>query len=227
MSQDSMSQTKQARFSDMDLRIGQTVQMILRGPVEHKYFTRLIGYVEPEFMMLQVPTDHGWLASVREGQSLAVRLFSGVSLFEFDTHITALLLNPRNYLLLAFPKEVRETRIRAHERVAVRLPIDIISAPVGKAVAGARLKDLSGGGAAVWASMALGEAGQRLLLGLNFDLKATGSHERVQMAGTLKSVQAQAEETTKSPGFLHGVQFDSVEPRILLLTNELPRGRSG
>ena len=75
MPQDSMSQTKPARFSDMDLRIGQTVQMILSGPVEHKYFTRLIGYVEPEFMMLQVPTDHGWLASVREGQSLAVRLF--------------------------------------------------------------------------------------------------------------------------------------------------------
>lgn len=220
-----MNQPQPARFSDMDLRIGQTVQMILQGPVEHKYFTRLIGFVESEFLMLQVPMENGWAVSLREGQSVSVRLFSGVSLFEFSTHVTALLLNPRNFLLLAFPKEVRETRIREYERVPVRMAIDIISAPVGKGLDGARLRDISGRGAAVWSPMALGEPGQRLLLGINFDLKATGSHERVQLAGTIRSAQAQADEAAGTAGFLQGVQFDSVEPRILLWVNELPRGK--
>jgi hypothetical protein len=220
-----MTQPQNAHFSDMDLRIGQTVQMILQGPVEHKYFTKLIGFVDSEFIMLQVPTEHGWAVSLREGQSLVIRLFSGVSLFEFDSRITALLLNPRNFLLLAFPRDVRETRIREYERVPVRICADVISAPVGKGLEGCRLKDISGKGAAVWSPRALGETGQRLLLGIDFDLKATGSHERVQMAGTIRSVQAQADEAAGTAGFLQGVQFDSVEPRILLWVNELPRGK--
>lgn len=220
-----MAQTQIARFSDMDLRIGQTVQMILHGPVEHKYFTKLIGFVESEFMMLQVPMENGWAVTLREGQSTTVRLFSGVSLFECDTRITALLLNPRNFLLLAFPKEVRETRIREHERVAVRLAVDVISAPAGKGLDGCRLKDVSGKGAAVWSPRALGQVGQRLLLGISFDLKATGSHERVQLAGTIRSSQPQPDDGNGASGFSQGIEFDSVEPRILLWVNELPRGK--
>ena len=47
-------------LGDMDLRIGQTVQLITRGKHPSKYYTRLIGHVEHEFIMLRVPVENGW-----------------------------------------------------------------------------------------------------------------------------------------------------------------------
>ncbi len=35
------------RLTDMNLRIGQAVQVILHGPQDYKHFTKLIGFVEP------------------------------------------------------------------------------------------------------------------------------------------------------------------------------------
>lgn len=48
------------RLSDLDLRIGQTVQLITRRPQPVKHYTRLIGHVEPEYLMLRVPVENGW-----------------------------------------------------------------------------------------------------------------------------------------------------------------------
>ncbi|MEY4447314.1 MAG: hypothetical protein RLZZ433_329, partial [Pseudomonadota bacterium] len=94
------AQNQTAEFAEMDLRIGQRVQLVLLDPYEEKHYTKLIGYVENEFVMLQIPQSKGWDVPLREGQSVEVRLFSGVSIFQFSTRIQAVLINPRNYVLL-------------------------------------------------------------------------------------------------------------------------------
>jgi len=214
------------RLMDLDLRIGQTVQLITRGPQPAKHYTRLIGHAEPDFLMLRVPVENGWTVTLDEGQSLDVRVFCGVSLYEFESRLQTLLLNPRNYMLLSCPSAIRETRLRSHERVQCALPVRIAQAPAWTGTAmqeGFRFQDLSGSGAALVGPQMLGEVGQSLQVELAFDLAATGTHERLLMGADVQSVQPLRDATGQTTGHLHGIRFHEVEPRILLLVSELQK----
>jgi c-di-GMP-binding flagellar brake protein YcgR len=214
------------KLADMDLRIGQTVQLITHGPQPSKHYTRLIGYVEPEFIMLRVPVENGWAVPLLEGQALDVRVFCGVALYEFECRLQAMLLNPRNYMLLSFPTHIRETRLRSHERVKCALPVSVMQS--GAAASGAaafQFQDLSGGGAALVGPQALGEPGQSLSVALDFQLAATGTQEHVVLEADIQSVQALRNQAGQTTAYHHGLRFHQIEPRILLLVNELQKPR--
>lgn len=214
------------RLTDLDLRIGQTVQLITRGPQPAKHYTRLIGHAEPDFLMLRVPVENGWTVTLDEGQSLDVRVFCGVSLYEFESRLQTLLLHPRNYMLLSCPLVVRETRLRSHERAQCALPVRIAQAPSlsgGAMHQGFRFQDLSGSGAALVGPQVLGEVGQSLQIELVFDLAATGTREQLVIGANVQSVQPVRDATGQTTGHLHGIRFHQVEPRILLLVNELQK----
>ena len=215
---------KSPRLTDLDLRIGQTVQLITQGPQPRKYYTRLIGYVDQEFIMLRVPVDKGWAVVLDEGQTLEVRVFCGVSLYDFETRLQTLLLHPRNYMLLSCPTSIRQTRFRSHERVQCALPVRIAQAPAGQAPhAGFQFQDLSGSGAALVGPQALGEPGQSLRVQLDFHLVATDTQEQVLLSAVIQSVQPLRNASGQTTGYHHGIHFEAVEPRILLLVNELLR----
>lgn len=214
------------RLKDLDLRIGQTVQIITRGPQPTKHYTRLIGHAEPDFLMLRVPVENGWTVTLDEGQTLDVRVFRGVSLYEFESRLQTLLLNPRNYMLLSCPVVIRETRLRSHERVQCALPVRIAQAPALSASewhAGFRFQDLSGSGAALLGPQVLGEVGQSVQVELVFDLAATGTHEQLVLGADLQSVQPWRDAGGQTTGHLHGIRFHQVDPRILLLVSELQK----
>ncbi|MEN9888455.1 MAG: hypothetical protein RL559_492 [Pseudomonadota bacterium] len=209
------------RLSDMDLRIGQTVQIITQGLHPNKHYTRLIGYVDPEFVMLRVPFENGWAVPLEAGQGLDVRVFCGVSLYDFECRLETLLLHPRNYMLLSCPTQIRQTRLRSHERAPCALPVQVLQSPQGPAAEGFRFQDLSGSGAALVGPTALGTPGQGIALALDFELSATGSHERVVFAAEIQSVQALRDAAGQTTGQLHGVRFAQTDPRVLLLVSEL------
>ena len=212
------------RLTDLDLRIGQTVQLITQGPQPRKYYTRLIGYVDHEFIMLRVPVENGWAVVFNEGQPFDVRVFCGVSLYDFQSRLQTLLLHPRNYMLLSCPAGIRQTRFRSHERVQCALPVQVVQAPSGQPVpAGYQFQDLSGSGAALVGPQALGEPGQALQLRLDFHLMATDTQEQVTLGGIIQSVQPLRSPAGQTTGHHHGIRFEAVEPRILLLVNELLR----
>jgi len=214
------------RLNDLDLRIGQTVQLITRGPQPAKHYTRLIGHAEPDFLMLRVPVENGWTVTLDEGQSLDVRVFCGVSLYEFETRLQTLLLHPRNYMLLSCPSVIRETRLRSHERAQCALPVRIAQAPALPALsmhAGFRFQDLSGSGAALAGPQVLAEVGQSIQVELAFDLAATGTHELLVLGADVQSVQPLRDATGQTTGHLHGIRFHAVDPRILLLVSELQK----
>lgn len=214
------------RLSDLDLRIGQTVQLITHGPQPAKHYTRLIGHVEPEFLMLRVPVENGWSVTFDEGQRFDVRVFCGVSLYEFETRLQALLLQPRNYMLMSCPSTIRETRLRSHERVQCALPVRIARAPSLPQQAphsGYRFQDLSGSGAALVGPQPLGEVGQSLEVELAFSLAATGTQEQLVLGADIQTVQPLRDAAGHATGYLHGIRFHHVEPRVLLLVNELQK----
>lgn len=215
------------RLADLDMRIGQTVQLITHGPQPRKYFAPLIGFVEREFIMLRVPLENGWAVQFNEGELLDVRVFCGVSLYEFQVRLQTLLLNPRNYMMLSCPSSIRQTRLRSHERAKCALPVCVLEAPIGaSALTGFHFHDLSAGGAALVGAQALGEVGQRLRLQLDFHLSATNTQEQVVLEADIQSVQPLRNQSGQTTGYHHGIRFGQIEPRILLLVSELQKPRA-
>lgn len=209
------------RLSDMDLRIGQTVQLITQGLHPKKYYTRLIGYVDQEFVMLRVPFENGWAVPLEAGQGVDVRVFCGVSLYEFESRLETVLLHPRNYMLLSCPAQIRQTRFRSHERAQCALPVQVLQSPLGPAPTGFRFQDISGSGAALVGPQDLGEPGNSIEVALDFHLSATDSQEHIVFAAEIQSVQPLRDQAGQTTGQLHGIRFSQRDPRVLLLVNEL------
>lgn len=204
----------------MDLRIGQPVQLILQGPQTYKHYTRLIGHVEHEFIMLRVPLENGWAVPLHEGQAVDVRAFSGTWVYEFSSRVLTLLHHPRNYLLLSPPTNIRQSRLREHERVSCHLPVQIVQAPAGQAPwAGYLFEDLSAGGGALVGPTALGQPGERLELTFSFELAATQSQESITLGATLQSCETKGTGPQGST-VRHGLRFDKIDARIVLLVHE-------
>jgi hypothetical protein len=215
---------KKAKFADIQVQVGQRVQLIQEGAATHKHYTSVIGYVENDFLILRVPQDDGWIVHLREGMTVEVRLFSGLSIFTFKSRINTILLTPRNYMVMSFPEEVYETPMRSHLRVRTSLPVEILESVSGiRSVNDFHLHDLSGGGASVLGPEKLGPQGSQLKVRLRFDLQSTGKAEDVTMAATLQSVEPvhPANQASAKPEFQHGIQFSEPDARIVLLVHEL------
>ena len=215
-------------FSDMELRVGQPLQLLISGALPSKHYTRLIGYVDQEFMMVKTPIDKGRPVPFLDEQVVQVRLFSRLSIYQFDCPVIARLLVPRNTMLLGVPRNLQETRMRSHVRVKTQLPVQVLQAPQTAAgSAGFRLEDLSGDGATITGPRPLGQAGEAVRLALSFHLSATGDDETVEIEGHIRSVGPATPAGTAGNRHLHGIEFDSTDPRILLLIYELQNSPGG
>jgi Flagellar protein YcgR len=216
--------SKKARFSDVHFQVGQLVQIVLEGPVQHKQYTRVIGWVENEFLILRVPQEDGWIVHLREGMSVEVRLFSGLSIFTFKSCVNTLLLNPRNYMLMSFPEEILETPMRAHLRVRTSLPVEVLSSElIGHNIGDFHLHDISGGGTSVVGPQKLGEVDSSVKLRLRFDLQSTGKSEEAEMLGSIQNVELvhRGNQSNSHPEYQHGIRFHEPDARVVLLVHEL------
>lgn len=214
------------QLADAGLTIGQPVQIVVSRPTPSKHYTRLIGFVEREFVMLRVPMENGWPVVLQEGMAVQVRAFSGVCIFDFPSSLQTVLLHPRNYMFLDYPAEVRQTRLRAHERVRCSVPAQVLKVGSGAAPAGEyRFHDLSVAGGALVGPAALGAVGQSLLLSFGFRLEATGSEEHLTLAATVQSVRAVPDQSGQASAYQHGIHFDQVDARVALLVSELGASR--
>lgn len=209
-----------ASFADMDLRVGQKLLLAVDWPAPEKYYSQLIGYQEPDFLILRPPQTNGATVQLAVGKQVEVRLFSGVSVFTFKTRVQAFLMHPRNYMLMSFPEEVLESRLRAYNRVLCELPGHISTGPQGQSATPCIIKDLSGGGALVTATGPIGDVGDQVQLQLKFDLQATGTHEQLMLKATIRNIVEHKEpngQTVKR----NGLEFDDTHSKIFLLVYEL------
>jgi c-di-GMP-binding flagellar brake protein YcgR len=213
-----------AKFTDMNLQVGQRVQLIQEGTSNHKHYTSVIGWVENEFLMLRIPQEDGWIVHLREGMNVEVRLFSGLSIFTFKSRINAMLLNPRNYMLMSFPENIQESPMRAHLRVRTSLPVEILSSALGQPnLSDFHLHDISGGGASIVGPHKLGEVDSSVKIGLRFDLQSTGKSEHAELSSTIQNVEPvhHTNQADAKPAFQHGIKFDEPDARVVLLVHEL------
>lgn len=215
----STSTLTRASFADMDLRVGQKLLLVVDWPAPEKYYSQLIGYQEPEFLIFKPPESKGATVQLAVGKSVDVRLFSGVSVFTFKTRVQAFLMHPRNYMLMSFPEEVHESRLRAYNRVLCELPGHLLTGAQGHATP-CIVKDLSGGGALVTTTTPIGQVGDKVQLHLAFDLQATGTREQLTLTASIRNI-VEHKEANGHTVQRHGLEFDDTHSTIFLLVYEL------
>jgi hypothetical protein len=213
-----------AKFADMKLQVGQRLLLILEGAGTHKQYTNIIGWVESEFLMLRVPHENGWVSHVREGMNLEIRLFSGLSIFNFRCRVNNLLLHPRNYMLVSFPKEIHETPMREHKRVLTSLGAEILNSQnIVANKTDFQLRDISTAGTSVVGPQKLGDIDSSVHLRLRFDLQSTGKCEEVEIVGKIQNMEPihHSNKQDAHPQYRHGIKFDQADVKIALLVHEL------
>ena len=109
-------------FDAMKLQIGERLELDFIGQVGHKpYFSRLIGYLYDQGLIVQTPLINGLPVTLRNDEPVLVRVFSGTQAFAFTSTVVRICVSPFFYLHLSFPPVVQGAEIRKTLRVKVNL----------------------------------------------------------------------------------------------------------
>jgi hypothetical protein len=112
--------------------------------------TRLIGVDPSMSVILAMRNDDDWCAArnyMREGQAAIVRLINletpEANIIAFRTNIQKLLSIAGNWLVMDYPRELQQTALRRHSRIAIQTPCSIINKESKKVVSEGLLVDIS------------------------------------------------------------------------------------
>lgn len=200
-------------FEDIKLQVGARLQLVPTKSQKTVYYSALIGYVAGEYLLVKIPIDHGLSVPMQEGEHLTVRVFSGVSVYTFNCVIESILLAPRYYMHLSFPKTVQATPLRDAARVKVNMPVEIKRAASTQVQAStATLSDLSISGAFIAADGALGEPGDRISIAFTFHLQPTNHEVHIETSATIRSCRTINSKANGSAPPLHGtgIHFEDI-----------------
>jgi hypothetical protein len=217
---------QQAAFSAIQMQVGQRVLLVLEGSAAHKQYTNIIGWVENEFLILRVPHEDGWIVHIREGMNIDIRLFTGLSIFTFKSRVNHLLLHPRNYMLISFPKEIWEAPMREHRRILTSLKTKILKPMMAPEYSDSFwIKDISTAGAAVFGPIKLGEVDSTIQISVQFELKLTGKTEEVDIEGKIQNIEPiyLTSGDGEQSKFRHGILFVHPDLKLALFVNELEK----
>ena len=208
-----MTKKSTIEFEDMNLQVGVRLQIMSSqstNPTVH--YTTLIGFVSGEYLLLKIPQDS---AAMHEGDSVIIRVFSGVSVFTFGSKIESMVTAPRAFMLLAFPATIQKVGLRKAVRVKANLPVKIKSAQDPTSFKLATLSDISMSGALVSMVRPLGASGD--LIDIEFTLRDQASNRDVTITTTasIRSVQQSAGSTADGATFhtvySHGINFHDID----------------
>jgi c-di-GMP-binding flagellar brake protein YcgR len=146
-------------FADMNLKMGQPMQLQLTRMSTARLHTQLIGFLSPRAVLVttpKIPSSSGAF-SIVEGDQFVCRAFAGRSAFAFQTDVLKAAHLPFPHLHLRYPQSVEAVVVRRASRVPIHRPVSLINgAAGGEATQAASLLDLSltGAGLATSAGVA-------------------------------------------------------------------------
>lgn len=116
-------------FNEIRLQPGSRVQLVLnRQGGEQAHFTTVVGFARDEYLILKLPVRKQAPVPVETGETLRVRLFSGVHLYEFRCSVLRSFDAPVDYIHVSFPDDIRVTPVRMAPRVRAELPAQVVLA---------------------------------------------------------------------------------------------------
>jgi|HubBroStandDraft_5_1064220.scaffolds.fasta_scaffold64399_3 c-di-GMP-binding flagellar brake protein YcgR len=134
-------------LADMNLKMGQPVQLQLARMSTARLYTQLIGFLSPRAVLVttpKIPSSSGAFAIV-DGDQFVCRAFAGRSAFAFETEVLKAAHLPFPHLHLRYPQSVEAVVVRRASRVPMERAVSLINgAAEGEAGTGpASLLDLS------------------------------------------------------------------------------------
>jgi len=90
--------------------------------IKHK--TKLLGWKEDSYMILEVPTINGMLLNWKSGTSCVVKFINKGSVYRFQTTVVKLLHNPIPVIFVKYPKAIDNATTRKHDRIQTYLICD-------------------------------------------------------------------------------------------------------
>lgn len=115
-----------AGFNELRLQPGSRVQLVLAGQGgEQAHFTTVVGFVRDEYLIVRLPQRRQAPVPIRVDDSLRVRLFSGIHLYEFRCNVLRVFEPPVDYMHVSFPDDIRVTPVRMAPRVRAELPAQL------------------------------------------------------------------------------------------------------
>jgi len=105
------------------LKVGALVFLFTgAGAAERKYPTRLLGFKEGRFLLVDLPSDGSRTVPVAEGDRVVLRYVLDGEVFGLRASVRRIQFQPDPLLFLDFPTEIENVPLRSQPRVPVRLP---------------------------------------------------------------------------------------------------------
>jgi c-di-GMP-binding flagellar brake protein YcgR len=211
-----MAKKNSIEFEDMNLQVGVRLQILQNAndrPVVR--YSSLIGFVTSEYILLKLPDESGAALDIEEGASVVVRVFSGVSVFTFDSRVESVVRAPRSFLMMSFPSAIHKVGLRKAVRVKTNLPVQVLTPLDTDTFKMATLSDVSLSGALISTNKPLGALGD--VVNIAFDLHDQASSQAVTVATTasIRSLQQAVGSTANGATFQtvysHGINFHDID----------------
>jgi c-di-GMP-binding flagellar brake protein YcgR len=201
-------------FEGMNLQVGARLQLMLKhGSKQVVYYSSLIGFIVGEYLLIKIPIERGLSVPIKEGEQLAIRVFSGVSVFTFTCDVESIHLSPHFYMHVSFPKAIQAIALRNAVRVKVDLPVRVkLASDPESDLNGAMLSDLSVTGASLLVDRQLGEPGETIQVAFSFRIQPTNQEVKIATSATIRSTrQRNVDKVNDSMRFSYGIHFGQVE----------------
>lgn len=206
-----MSSEKLHSFDELDVKMGQTVQVLPKVAEKKEFFdVLLLGVIPGESLILGAP-ENGIFPQIEEGQSIVFRIMLADGVALFSTVVLYISEVPLFMVYVDYPKDIKFKQVRKASRVNVSLPILGANLSTGKqtGVVG-RIIDISTAGAGVECYESLGSIGDEVVIKGKFE---------VNSIQRLLSVRAwiRARKRSVNDGYLYGLEFSGGDEDDLLV----------
>lgn len=200
------------KFDDLNLTIGQTIQIHPNTDIAHERFDcLLVGCLPGESVIVTAPPETGHFPEVSEGQRVVIRVLSANGVALFPTTVLFVAEVPVFMVYLDFPQAIKFKLVRTASRVEVALPV-LVANLSGKKISGepGKISDISIGGARIELAIDVGDIGDQLELKGKFKV---GDITRILVL--LASI---VKKKPSEKGFIYGVSFlEADEEKLLIL----------
>jgi c-di-GMP-binding flagellar brake protein YcgR len=212
-------------FADMNLKMGQPMQLQLTRMSTARLYTQLIGFLSPRAVLVttpKIPSSSGAF-SIVEGDQFVCRAFAGRSAFAFQTDVLKAAHLPFPHLHLRYPQSVEAVVVRRASRVPIHRPVSLINgAAEGEATQPASLLDVSLTGAGLASSVGIAAPSDAVELLIP---AVEAQHPELRLKAIVRKVRSaenSAENGTEAkPQAHYGLEFIDLTPEHTRSIQEL------
>lgn len=201
----------------LDLKIGDTLQLQFVAEDEHRHYSRVIGYLQGHSVLVTTPRRNGRIILVRESMPVVVRTLSGGSVYGFTSRVLCACMKPYPYLHIGYPHDLERIVVRKAERAKADLIVSVQpQVPEEREVEpkSAVLVDISTSGAQMRANEALGEEGE--LITVSAKLMVAGIENYLNVPALIRSVRLH-KNASGGTCYFHGLEFQLLEKQDIVL----------